>query len=327
MNLSPSQTCAHCRICQESCLFLQKYGITIGDIEAHEELLYHCFLCGKCTQSCPEGIDGRARILQLRRKQVQENGGSVKEGGYDMLIREKQDYLYANYRNQTAGSVLFPGCSFPGFYPKTTEHILSLLKETAGIGTVFDCCGKPVAELGLADAEERIVERLNRRFAQGGIREVIMLCPNCYYFLKPRLKAKTVSIYDKLKELGLGCKIGEQITLFPPCPDRGSWEILRGIRPFLSEDPHLIENVQCCGLGGCAGAKEQELAQQLVDQVQGQRSDICTYCASCSGNFARRGYAGAGHILLKILRHTESPDIKRTGANRAKMKEYLYKNK
>ncbi len=318
------KACAHCGICQKNCLFLQKYGITIGDMEEHEELLYHCFLCGRCTAACPEGIDGRAHILHLRQRQVEENGGAIKEDGYDMLIREKQDYLYASYRNQTAGSVLFPGCSFPGFYPKTTEHIIKLFKEKAGIGTVFDCCGKPVAELGLADAEEKIVERLNRRFAEGGVEEVIMLCPNCYHFLKPRLKVKIVSIYDKLKALGIGCKIREKVTLFPPCPDRESQEMLQGIRRFLSEDPYLIENVQCCGLGGCAGAKEKELAQQLVDKAQEHGAGICTYCASCSGNFARKGYAGSEHLLLKILQQTESPDVKETGANRAKMKEYLY---
>ena len=107
---TPSQTCAHCRICQKNCLFLQKYDITIGDIEAHEELLYHCFLCGKCTQTCPEGIDGRARILHLRGKQVQENGGVVKEGGYDMLIRELQE---PDCRERS-----FPGVQLSGILSK-----------------------------------------------------------------------------------------------------------------------------------------------------------------------------------------------------------------
>ena len=44
--------------------FLKKYGIDIGDTEKLKELSYHCFLCGKCTEVCPIGIDGRDYILK-----------------------------------------------------------------------------------------------------------------------------------------------------------------------------------------------------------------------------------------------------------------------
>lgn len=51
--------CIHCHVCQKHCEFLKKYGIDIGDTEKLKELSYHCFLCGKCTEVCPIGIDGR----------------------------------------------------------------------------------------------------------------------------------------------------------------------------------------------------------------------------------------------------------------------------
>ena len=72
-----------------------------------------------------------------------------------MLLWEKKDYRFRNYRNGTGRSVLFTGCNFPSFYPETTRYLAKLLWEKAGMGTVFDCCGKPVAELGMRMRKKR----------------------------------------------------------------------------------------------------------------------------------------------------------------------------
>ena len=56
--------------------------------------------------------------------------------------------------------------------------------------TVFDCCGKPLAELGLVAEEERILRELDTRFRDSKIQEIVTLCPNCFHFLKGRLHVK-----------------------------------------------------------------------------------------------------------------------------------------
>ena len=312
-----ADACIHCHLCREACSFLRKYGLDIGDTEQLRKLAYHCFLCGKCTEVCPKGIDGRQVILQMRQQQVRENGGRVKEKGYAMLIREKKDYLFQNYRNGTAGSVFFPGCNFPSYYPETTRKLAAMLRERAGIGIVFDCCGKPVAELGMEPEAEKIIETIDKKLRQMQVEEVIMACPNCYAYLKGKLSVRVVTIYTKLLELGLGKKIGGKLKVFPPCPDRAGKEILSQILPFLEEDPEITEESQCCGLGGCAGQKEPELAGQMIGNLSADNG-ICTYCASCSGNFARKGYGEAEHILLKILESSEKPDAGKSMINRMK---------
>ena len=93
------EACTHCHVCQNQCEFLKKYGIDIGDTEKLKELSYHCFLCGKCTEVCPENIDGREYILNLRREKVEKSGGTLEEKGYGMLLKEKKDYIYRNYRH------------------------------------------------------------------------------------------------------------------------------------------------------------------------------------------------------------------------------------
>ncbi len=313
--------CVHCHICRQHCLFLEKYKMDIGDKEKLEELSYHCFLCGRCSQVCPKGIDGRSIILGMRKEQVRSNEGQLREKGYGMLVREKQNYLFQNYNHGTKKSVLFPGCNFPAFYPKTTRYLMELFQERACAGTVFDCCGKPIAELGMEKQEEAIIERLDTRLRKHGVEEVITLCPNCYDFLKPRLKVKVVGIYEKLLELGIGRVIEEKLTIFPPCPDRENKELLGTIQAFLKEEPDIISHVQCCGLGGCAGSKEKDLAKQMVSNIgQEKEETIYTYCASCSGNFVRKGYKDTKHILLEILERNERPDTGGSVVNRIKTK-------
>ena len=64
--------CTHCGVCTENCEFLKKYDLTIGDTEKLSKMAYHCFLCGKCSKVCPQGIDGREIVLQIRRHRVKE---------------------------------------------------------------------------------------------------------------------------------------------------------------------------------------------------------------------------------------------------------------
>ncbi|MGC4018085.1 MAG: (Fe-S)-binding protein [Muricomes sp.] len=314
--------CIHCKKCTESCVFLKKYDIDIGNVEELEQLAYHCFLCGKCSRVCPEGIDGREIILNIRKEKVKQNQGRLEEKGYGFVIKEKEKYLFQNYRNIKEGSVLFPGCNFPSFYPATTRLVYEMLNEKQPTGLVFDCCGKPIEELGKSREAEKIIQNMNTRFQDAKVTEVIMVCPNCYYFLKPRLNVKVISIYEKLQELGLGKKLEEnQIHIFTPCPDRESGEWIRHMAEFLPEQWTNIDEVQCCGLGGCAGVKEPELAKGLLQGIKEKEyRDIYTYCGTCGGNMTRAGCTNIHHILAEITGSKEQADAKRSLLNRARTK-------
>lgn len=318
-NRAMEEECIHCGICKKNCVFLEKYGIDIGDTEKLKELAYHCFLCGKCTAVCPKGIDGRQKILEIRRQKVRDNKGKVPEKGYGMLRFEKEKYLFSNYKNTSGKSVLFPGCNFPSFYPETTRYLAGLLEEKAGIGIVFDCCGKPIAELGMEKQEKQIIHKLEEKLREQSVEEVIMLCPNCYTFLKPRMSLRVVSIYEKLAELGIGKTIESPVTIFMPCPDREDKTMLNQIRYYLEQEPELWKGIQCCGLGGCASGKEPELAAQMMGNIDDDQ-EIYTYCASCAGNFVRKHHEKTKHILIEILGTEERPDIQSSMMNRAKTK-------
>lgn len=190
---------------------------------------------------------------------------------------------------------------------------------------IFDCCGKPIAELGLKEQEKRIIDEMEERLQQEEIEEVIMLCPNCYSFLKDRLRIKIVSIYEKLQEFGWGEEIKGKVNIFPPCPDREKQTLLKEIKSFLAEEPNIIQDVQCCGLGGCAGKNEPDLVDNMVENIR-KSGKVYTYCASCSGNFARKGYTDTDNLLVKILGMEEKPDTAKSIVNRMKMKYWRGEN-
>lgn len=319
--MKDSDKCTHCHLCRQHCAFLKKYEMDIGDTERLKELAYHCFLCGECSRVCPEKIDGRSMVLNMRRSEVEENNGRCPEKGYTMILAEKKNYLFRNKRHTEGKSILFPGCNFPSFYPGTTRKIIQILQKEADMGVLFDCCGKPVEELGLHAQAKQSIGHINDSLAAAGAEEVVMLCPNCYYFLKDKLKVRVTSIYEKLSQLGIGWQIEGIIHYFPPCPDREQRQWVTWVRPFLMEEPVALQGVQCCGLGGCAGIKEPDLSMDMARRITGQENGrVYTYCASCAGNLTRSGCQNVTHFLTEILQCGEQPDIRRSVINRMRTK-------
>ena len=63
---------------------------------------------------------------------------------------------------------------------------------------------------------------------------MIMACPNCYYFLKGRLDAEIISVYEKMAELKIGnIYQKERIPMYYPCPDRKDRKFEYDMKPFL----------------------------------------------------------------------------------------------
>lgn len=308
--------CIHCHKCRENCDFLSKYGIDICDIDRLKDLAYHCFLCGRCTAVCPVGIDGRELIMEFRRERAMSEERDSIEKKYKGLIGEKRDYSFRNWKHVTSGAVFFPGCNFPSMYPKTNAAIVRLFKAN-GIGTVYECCGKPISELGFDDDENRIINGIRRRLEAAGVTEVITACPNCRSFFGDRLGVRVRSVYDKLNELGEGRILEGDLNFYLPCPDRTERIWIGEIKPFVKGNININDSAQCCGLGGSASVLEPDLANGFVKQLgESTEKRIYTYCASCTGRFRRCGLSSAEHILPLIMDTGEKPDTAKSYINR-----------
>ena len=287
--------CIHCKACTKNCRFLEKYGLDLAGFSERPELAYSCFLCGRCKAVCPKDIDGERIALLMRRLRLDR-------ASYKGLLWEKSPYKFANYRKGKGKTVLFPGCNFTAFYPKTTGYLERLMTKH-GIGTIYDCCGKPVYELGLRGASDEQLDRITARFKEQGVEELVVICPNCYHFFKDRLEIPVVTIYQKLKELCVGQAVKkDRLPIYYPCPDREKKEMFQTLSPYLEgEVTGPFHGVQCCGLGGCAGVKEPELSKEMAESAKNYSEELYTYCASCISNFRRKGMASAYHVLPLIL--------------------------
>lgn len=293
--------CIDCGKCQESCNFLKKYKMNLRDFSEHPELAYSCFMCGECSRVCPEDIRGEGIAQEHRIEIVKREGERIRKD-YRGMLWEKEKYRFANYRRLRGRSAMMPGCNFSGFLPKTTAYLEKLLGER-GIGTLYECCRKPVYELGFTDSAEEQLQRLEQRLRKAGVEELILLCPNCYHFLKGRLSVSIVDIYEKLRELKLGRALDRELPIYFPCPDRKGRELFRNLRYFLPKGVREIEGqLQCCGLGGSAGRREPELAAEMPEKLRDSLSEerLYTYCGTCTGRFQRKGLP-VYHVLSKIL--------------------------
>lgn len=296
-------SCMHCGACTDSCLFLKKYGLDLAGLAKRPELAYSCFLCGRCREVCPLGIDGEQIALRQRQERAfTEQGKKSLRAAYRGILLEKNPYIFANYKKGAYREVLFPGCNFTAFFPQTMKYLQALM-QAHDIGVVYDCCQKPVAQLGLYHDSVVNLRQIEKKLRELRVEELIVICPNCYHYLKERISIPLKSIYKKLHELGLGRMLEtENLQMFFPCPERSGGEIFAHLQLFLdAETKTAFDAQQCCGLGGCAQVREPKLARDMADASLRTGKPLYTYCASCVSSFRRQGHKDVYHLLPLIL--------------------------
>lgn len=313
--------CIKCDACTKKCDFLKKYDLDLVDFSNYPDLAYHCFLCDVCSQVCPADINGVEISLYLRAKKPKK----FKYLNFSKQSPFKSPYIYSNNSKNPSSEILFFGCNFPGFFPKTTEILIKLFYKN-GVDFSIDCCGKPLFEVNLDFLKTK--NHLLKLFDKKGVKKIITACPNCYYFFKDYYKFENIQIstvYEKLNELGLMSKIKEKINLFFPCPDKFRREIFTEFKSYISFE-NSFRNILCCGMGGLAKSSEPEIYKNNIEIIKDKKTpNIYTYCATCAGNFTKNGIKNVKHLTSEFLGVCENPDIN-YAKNVLKFKFYRRKN-
>lgn len=236
-----------------------------------------------------------------------------------LMLLEKRHYPFRRWPKGHSAALLFPGCNFPGQYPKTMAYLEDLCRAR-GVGVAYDCCGKPLSDARDESGAARSLAALEKRLKALGVERVYTLCPNCAAYLTPRLPVPVKSVYELLKEWGWSSPAAPpEGVVFRPCPDRkeGTW--LREAGELLPLGGlRGVEKVPCCGLRHEIAAHGPEAGAKLCTLVREQQAEntLFTYCASCSGQFARHGCAPVRHLLPYLLGVDEAPDCARSFLNR-----------
>lgn len=256
---------------------------------------------------------------------------------------EKTNYRFKNWRHATAGTVVFTGCSFPSYFPKTLAALENALRIVPGVSFAIDCCGLPLAELKSPEAYHAELSRVGDRLVQIGAREVIPLCPSCAVAFSDDLDRAVpqATIYAFLRELterGLfDCsRIAVPGAVFVPCPDRPNRKWIDELSFFLEPSVFASECSLCCGAAFELSQPEASMvaAKQVLESIASECADsgvgepvLYVYCASCAGKLeqARRQCLGAPagrvrvvHVLSALMGVDEAPAISTAVPNRVK---------
>ena len=289
------ENCIHCKRCTKACDFLSKYGMDLSDFANRPDLRYSCFLCGKCNDVCPVDLDGKEISLFMRRKNPK---------GLKFVKFMKNNYKLRNIGKKKSKDLIFLGCNYPGFLPKTSEKIIEIGYEH-GADFSVDCCKRPTHDMG----GEAPLEILEKNLKSQSVERIICLCPNCYHFLTGKIYAEVISVYEYLREIGVGKKIDEACNVFFPCSDRYSREIFEDIKYFTKDYEEPFTSIGCCGLGGGAIKQEGDVVDRWKEKMNSlDKEFIYTYCSSCAGIF-HNGYKrkNVKNFLTEILEVEEEP--------------------
>lgn len=260
-----------------------------------------------------------------------------------LTVFEKTNYLFKNWRHASAGTVIFPGCGFTSFFPKTLAVLKDALRPSPDVSFAIDCCGLPLAGLKSSEAYRAELSRVEERLARLGAREVVPLCPNCGSAFAEALDRSVpqVTIYACLRDLTerglIDCaRIAIPGAVFVPCPDRMHREWLDDLAYFLESSVFVSECSACCGAAFEISQPEASFAaaKRVLESVAlectragVEEPVLYVYCASCAGKLerARRqcsgGLAGSVrvvHALSALMGVDEAPAVSTTVLNRAK---------
>ncbi|CRH93695.1 Fe-S oxidoreductase [Peptoniphilus asaccharolyticus DSM 20463] len=285
--------CIECNLCTKHCSFLTEYEINLKEFTFREDLKDKCFMCDSCKHYCPKDLSGAEITKEFKSKSPNK-----------VLRILKDPYLFNNNSLKKSKTLLFLGCNYPKYYPKTCEKLISIFSEK-GMDFSVECCRKPLYENGI-EPSTSLEDLLSAKETE----KLVCVCPNCYHTLKHKLSIEVVSIYEFLSSENIGHPVKENANVFFPCSDKFKREIFKDIEPYLSSY-ETFKDINCCGLGGGVLSKNPDVGKQIKNQILNQhRENIYTYCSSCSYAFHKYGLENLKNILSEILDVNEKPSSK-----------------
>ncbi len=255
--------------------------------------LFNCVHCGEC--------DTESERISLKQKYV-EDGNSF-EGINEMVeYFEKFRSPYPTNKmrikkskdiSRESDTLLFMGCLSTIRIPKYTQHALQYLIQQEIDFTILDteiCCGWHLKINGL-NKEYEICKNENREiFNSKKFKEIICLCPACYYLFKNEMnglnaEVKYISDYLNPSKILKSGRVGVQHLC--QLMNRGKEGVESLIDNILRETGYEVIDVPhwCCGGGsGWMGRTNviEEIARKRMSDFNREDLDyVTTYCPSC----------------------------------------------
>ncbi len=254
-------SCSRCGICIDACQLSFAGGIhNIQSTYQLKRLRYNnikpsealeCFMCGRCDNACPVGIDINS-IRMISRNALHDRKPDISFQEQEIPHAHKADVLY------------FAGC-MTHQTPSIKKAMVSLLTE-AGVDYWFMdewgglCCGRPMMLAGFKEQARMMIEKNRKLIQDSGAKTLVTSCPICYkVFTKEyNLNIRVVHHTQYLLELAQSRKLllkrmPVDAVYHDPCELSRDIRIYDEPRDLLNKIATLQtagmekENTLCCG--------------------------------------------------------------------------------
>ena len=255
--------------------------------------LFNCVHCGEC--------ETESERISLKQKYI-EDGNTFK--GINEMVEYFEKFRSPYPTNKMrikrfkeipmeSETLFFMGCLSTIRIPQYTQHALQYLIQQEIDFTILDteiCCGWHLKISGLNKEYETCINENRELFNSRKFKEIICLCPACYYLFKNEMgglnaEVKYISDYlrhsNKLKSGRVGVQHLCQLM------NRGKKGVEILIDKILRETGYDVIDVPhwCCGGGsGWMGRTEviENVARKRMSDFDREDLDyVTTYCPSC----------------------------------------------
>lgn len=334
------ENCTECQLCVQECPFLLKHNKTpkkiaeelAEGVDKNKNYVMECFLCGLCRVVCPLGLDFPQVISHARQKLALE---AAKKPCYKLSLPDEplffptayrlhKNWLYDSLKKKSFKYAFFPGCAMSCYSPEATVKVYERLAERFNdVGLVDQCCGKPLADVGLQERASKWLKRLKSYMKEHGCTDIITACPMCYYYLQSMFQGEfhTITVYEVLRDsFKEGMRtIDLKVTVHDSCPDRFKGIFARQIREMfgnnqLVEMPHHKEKSVCCGAGGLVSCADPNLtaASSLIrvsEFLESGADLMVVYCYTCAQVFwASQPMMQTKHVIDLALKTRDASE-------------------
>jgi glycolate oxidase iron-sulfur subunit len=260
------EVCMRCGFCRASCSVFEEtlaesgsargkiaiiQAMLKGDIAPSERIakrVFECTLCGRCSQSCPAGVDTTKIFIEARKELIKKYLSLRKRAALKILESPKALSLVGQAAPLMPKSVLysersghiktrltptkprmrvgfFSGCLLNNFLPGLRDSAISVLAQN-NVEVVLlkeKCCGLPLYFSGEVERAENLARENLSVISDLDVDFVVTACPSCSKGLKKypdilsgehheaalRLSESTFEICEFLARYGYSKNLGE----------------------------------------------------------------------------------------------------------------------
>ena len=315
--------CSKCGLCQADCplykitgndctvsrgQFIMLNGVIKGDLKMSAKInryLDLCLKCGKCSKSCPSGVDvvdviAAAKHEYYKKHLSQKFIAFIKKYIIFGLVPKFESLFKSNSKSKTFEKrvLYFGGCQSKFRTDKSVVKILNSM-EIEVINPVFHCCGISLFVMGDLNGFKDQMKKYIKLLKKYDIKEVVTTCTSCEKTLKSYIRwaddedreflagIEVKNIFGYLRDKKFKLKKHLKVTYHKPC-SLENWEDVENILKN-TENLDYVEMKdydKCCGLNGLDKFSEYKIFKNIFNEKRRNIIDsgaeiVLSSCLGC----------------------------------------------